>query len=193
MEPDIEGIKFHSGVQVEKEAEKANVGPSVNGNGVVKKEEGKGRVKEYPRGESPADTKPPPDKKRKKSSENGAKGKEAARSSKKEKKEPKVEEKKKPAVEPKKKSDTAKVTKPKVQYDMPGQTQPTPNSGEPLARFYTSLREQRPKSEISNKWCAIIESILSCCTLALFWSSRHNFLAGHHLLECLLAKDMRGL
>ena len=136
-------------MQEEKEDVKVDVGAGLNGSGADVKHNDE--VKDEPEG----DAKPPPETKRKKSHENGAKEKEEARS-KKEKKEPKVE-KTKAKAEPNKKSDSAKVTKPKVQYDMPGQTQPTPNKGEPLARFYTSLREQRPNSEIANKWCATFE------------------------------------
>lgn len=120
-----------------------------NGNGAVKHE---GKVKEDP--EEDVDAKPP-EKKRKKTSNNGAKVKEAARSKKKVETKPENKQKAEP-----KKSDTAKVAKPKVKYDMPGQTQPTPNSGEPLAKFYLSLYEQRPDSEIAPKWCAIIQPSL---------------------------------
>lgn len=144
-------------MQGKKEDVKARVGTGVNGNGARHTD----KVKEEP----DVDAKPPPDKKRKKSAENGVKGKEDA-GVKKEKKEPKVDTNKVNA-EPKKKSDSAKVTKPKVQYDMPGQTQPTPNKGEPLARFYISLREQRPDSEIANKWCATFQSGQYCSILPM--------------------------
>lgn len=59
-----------------------------------------------------------------------------------------------------KKTDAAKTAKPKPQYDMPGQTQPTPSSGEPLAKFYLSLLKQRPDSEMANKWCVILSAHL---------------------------------
>lgn len=45
------------------------------------------------------------------------------------------------------------VKRERPRYDMPGQTQPTPDVGEPLAKFYLSLMQQRPKSEIAPKWC----------------------------------------
>lgn len=45
-----------------------------------------------------------------------------------------------------------KVKRERPQYDMPGQTQPTPDVGEPLAKFYLSLLQQRPDSEIAPKW-----------------------------------------
>lgn len=85
--------------------------------------------------------KPPPEKKRKKSSDSVPKAKQAA-AKKQEKAEPKKTDTK----------DAAKVTKPKVKYDMPGQTQPTPSTGEPLAKFYMSLLKQKPDSEIAPKW-----------------------------------------
>ena len=44
--------------------------------------------------------------------------------------------------------------KPKAVYDMPGQTRPKPDEEDSLTIFYTSLLEQRPDSELANKWCA---------------------------------------
>jgi hypothetical protein len=40
-------------------------------------------------------------------------------------------------------------------YDMPGQTKPRPDEDAPLTIYYTSLLEQRPDSEIANKWCVL--------------------------------------
>jgi hypothetical protein len=119
---------------------KAAVLPDENGNGAMKEE-----VK-YEQSED-TEAKPAPEKKRKISEDK--KGQEA-HGSKKEKRaqDPKAE---KAQLKAEGKQDE-KVTKPKVKYDMPGQTQPTPNAGDPLAKFYTSLREQRPESEIAPKW-----------------------------------------
>ena len=61
---------------------------------------------------------------------------------------PKVEAADAAAVKP------ARVTKPKVVYDMPGQTKAKPDEEDPLCIFYTSLLKQRPESELANKWCA---------------------------------------
>jgi hypothetical protein len=48
-----------------------------------------------------------------------------------------------------------RVVKPKVVYDMPGQTRPKPDEEEPLAIFYTSMLKQKPESELANKWCVL--------------------------------------
>ena len=53
------------------------------------------------------------------------------------------------------------VPKPKVVYDMPGQTRAKPDEEEPLAIFYTSLLQQRPDSELANKWCAACHAPVS--------------------------------
>lgn len=45
--------------------------------------------------------------------------------------------------------------KPRKVYDMPGQTRDTPDEEDPLRRFYTSLLEQIPSSEMAKKWCVI--------------------------------------
>ncbi|CAL5223558.1 g6091 [Coccomyxa viridis] len=37
-------------------------------------------------------------------------------------------------------------------YELPGQTRDTPQEVDPLRKFYTSLREQRPESAIAAKW-----------------------------------------
>ncbi|KAK9917250.1 hypothetical protein WJX75_002354 [Coccomyxa subellipsoidea] len=47
------------------------------------------------------------------------------------------------------------ATKPKKErkvFDMPGQTRETPDEADPLRKFYTSLKEQRPDSAIAKKW-----------------------------------------
>lgn len=111
------------------------------------------------------DEKPPPEKKRKKSSDSVPKAKQAA-AKKQEKAEPKKKQEKTEKAEPKKidTKDAAKVTKPKVKYDMPGQTQPTPSTGEPLAKFYMSLLKQKPDSEIAPKWCVLMSQDFSHCS-----------------------------
>lgn len=43
----------------------------------------------------------------------------------------------------------------KKEFDMPGQTRDTPSEADPLHKFYTSLRQQRPDSEMAKKWCLI--------------------------------------
>eukprot|EP00891_Asterochloris_glomerata_P007959 jgi/Astpho2/7959/Aster-06556 len=40
----------------------------------------------------------------------------------------------------------------KKEYELPGQTREPPDETDPLRRFYTSLLEQRPESEMSKKW-----------------------------------------
>lgn len=40
-------------------------------------------------------------------------------------------------------------------YEMPGQTRETPPEEDPLRRFYTTLLEQVPTSEMARRWCAI--------------------------------------
>lgn len=40
-------------------------------------------------------------------------------------------------------------------FDMPGQTRDTPPENDPLRRFYTSLLEQTPDSEMARRWCAM--------------------------------------
>lgn len=57
-----------------------------------------------------------------------------------------------------KKVDESKVSdekKPRKVYDMPGQTRDTPAEEDPQRRFYTSLLEQVPSSEMAKKWCVI--------------------------------------
>lgn len=40
-------------------------------------------------------------------------------------------------------------------FDKPGQTRETPPEEDPQRRFYTSLLEQKPKSEMAQKWCVM--------------------------------------
>lgn len=40
-------------------------------------------------------------------------------------------------------------------FDKPGQTRETPPEEDPQRRFYTSLLEQNPKSEMAQKWCVM--------------------------------------
>lgn len=42
--------------------------------------------------------------------------------------------------------------RPKKVYDMPGQTRDAPGEEDPLYKFYMSLLEQRPESEMARKW-----------------------------------------
>lgn len=52
---------------------------------------------------------------------------------------------------------SAKSSEPRVKrvFDMPGQTRDTPGEEDPLRRFYTSLLEQDPTSEMARRWCAM--------------------------------------
>ncbi|DBA84694.1 TPA: hypothetical protein ACH3X1_005949 [Trebouxia sp. C0004] len=43
----------------------------------------------------------------------------------------------------------------KKEYDRPGQTRETPPEIDPLHKFYTTLKQQRPDSEMAKKWCLI--------------------------------------
>lgn len=61
-------------------------------------------------------------------------------------------------VKPGKSSNGAKVDgtkKARKVYDMPGQTRDTPGDEDPQRRFYTSLLEQIPSSELAKKWCVM--------------------------------------
>lgn len=40
-------------------------------------------------------------------------------------------------------------------YEFPGQTRDTPPEGDPLRKFYMSLLEQVPSSEMARRWCVI--------------------------------------
>lgn len=40
-------------------------------------------------------------------------------------------------------------------FDKPGQTRETPAEEDPQRRFYTSLLEQNPKSQMAQKWCVM--------------------------------------
>lgn len=44
--------------------------------------------------------------------------------------------------------------KPRVTYDRPGQTRPTPPENDPLRRYYTSLYRQQPESALAQRFCA---------------------------------------
>ena len=57
--------------------------------------------------------------------------------------------KKKPAA---KKKANAKPAAPKKEYDLYGQKRDTPDEGDPLRKFYTSLRTQNPKSVMAEVW-----------------------------------------
>lgn len=56
---------------------------------------------------------------------------------------------------PQQKENDRKQGVPKKVYEMPGQTRDTPPEEDPLRRFYTSLLEQVPNSEMARRWCAI--------------------------------------
>jgi hypothetical protein len=79
-------------------------------------------------------------------------------------------------------TEARKVTKPKPVYDMPGQTQPSPELGEPLAKFYTSLLKQRPESEIANKWY-VSGLVTACCDNASINATCVQS-AGHMACRC---------
>ncbi|KAL3135432.1 hypothetical protein ABBQ32_007614 [Trebouxia sp. C0010 RCD-2024] len=51
-----------------------------------------------------------------------------------------------------KKGEGEKKVSVKKEYEKPGQTRDTPSEIDPLRRFYTTLREQRPDSEMAKKW-----------------------------------------
>lgn len=71
-----------------------------------------------------------------------------------------------------------RVAKPKVVYDMPGQTKPKPDEDDPLCIFYTSLLKQRPQSELASKWCVLPDVLMSMNLLkhsfATLLSSQHQ-------------------
>lgn len=50
-------------------------------------------------------------------------------------------------------STPVKAKREKKVYDLPGQTKETPVETDPLRMFYSSLLEQRPESEMAEKWC----------------------------------------
>lgn len=54
-----------------------------------------------------------------------------------------------------KKADGEKRVILKKEYDKPGQTRETPPEIDPLHKFYTTLKQQRPDSEMAKKWCLI--------------------------------------
>lgn len=54
-----------------------------------------------------------------------------------------------------KKADGEKRVVVKKEYDKPGQTRETPPEIDPLHKFYTTLKQQRPDSEMAKKWCLI--------------------------------------
>eukprot|EP00877_Chromochloris_zofingiensis_P000461 jgi/Chrzof1/10415/UNPLg00339.t1 len=64
-------------------------------------------------------------------------------------------DKDKPAVK-----QEAKVKREKKEYDMPGQTRDTPAENDSLRKFYTTLLEQNPDSEMAKRWC-VIHGLLS--------------------------------
>ncbi|GIL52455.1 hypothetical protein Vafri_8332 [Volvox africanus] len=59
----------------------------------------------------------------------------------------------KAAAAPKKVKEEGKQPREKKEYDMPGQTREPPPETDSLRKFYTSLLEQRPESELAKKWC----------------------------------------
>lgn len=48
---------------------------------------------------------------------------------------------------------SASIVKVKKEYDLPGQTRETPDENDPLRKFYTTLLDQRPDSQMAKKWC----------------------------------------
>lgn len=50
-------------------------------------------------------------------------------------------------------SSGAKPAKVKKEYELPGQTRETPPETDPVRKFYTSLLDQNPTSEMAQRWC----------------------------------------
>lgn len=46
-----------------------------------------------------------------------------------------------------------KKVREKKEYDLPGQTRETPPETDALRKYYTSLLQQRPDSQLARKWC----------------------------------------
>ena len=67
-------------------------------------------------------------------------------------KKPAAAKKKKPPPAKAKKSGDAKVKVEKKEYPLPGQKRDTPEEGDSLRKFYTSLRKQKPESEMAEVW-----------------------------------------
>ncbi|KXZ56094.1 hypothetical protein GPECTOR_2g976 [Gonium pectorale] len=57
------------------------------------------------------------------------------------------------AKEEAKKAKPDKQPREKKEYDMPGQTREPPPENDSLRKFYTSLLEQRPDSDMAKRWC----------------------------------------
>lgn len=58
------------------------------------------------------------------------------------------------------KEKSAETTRTKRIFDKPGQTRPEPEEDDPLRKFYTSLLEQVPDSEMAKRWC-VMSGLLS--------------------------------
>ena len=58
------------------------------------------------------------------------------------------------------KEKSAEMTKTKRVFEKPGQTRPEPEEDDPLRKFYTSLLEQVPDSEMAKRWC-VMSGLLS--------------------------------
>jgi len=58
------------------------------------------------------------------------------------------------------KEKSAEVARTKRVFEKPGQTRPEPEEDDPLRKFYTSLLEQVPDSEMAKRWC-VMSGLLS--------------------------------
>lgn len=58
------------------------------------------------------------------------------------------------------KEKSAEMTRTKRIFEKPGQTRPEPEEDDPLRKFYTSLLEQVPDSEMAKRWC-VMSGLLS--------------------------------
>eukprot|EP00890_Picochlorum_soloecismus_P005831 jgi/Picsp_1/6249/NSC_03603-R1_protein len=58
------------------------------------------------------------------------------------------------------KEKSAETTRTKRVFEKPGQTRPEPEEDDPLRKFYTSLLEQVPESEMAKRWC-VMSGLLS--------------------------------
>lgn len=65
-----------------------------------------------------------------------------------------------------------KAPRMKKEFDLPGQTQDTPEETDSLRKFYTSLLRQRPESEMAKKWCAMCHALVLWVRFMLCLPSR---------------------
>jgi len=50
----------------------------------------------------------------------------------------------------------AKVKRERKEFDLPGQTRETPIESDGMRKFYASLLQQNPESEMAKKWCCMV-------------------------------------